>query len=429
MKKYYIATFGCQMNVHDSEKMSGILNAQGYIETFTPSEADIIIFNTCSIRQKAEQKLFSQLGRVKNLKKKNPSIRIAITGCVAQQYGAKIFEKAPFVDFVLGTQNLHLLNNFVTNDLTGIAIEDNPHLTEIDLPVKRFNSVTAYVSIMYGCNNFCSYCIVPFTRGPERSRSSLSILNEIRNLASEGVKEVVLLGQNVNSYKSELTFPQLLEKISEIEGIQRIRFITSHPKDLSDDLIYAIRDLEKVCEHIHLPLQSGSTKILRLMNRQYTYDDYLSKIYKLRKEVPDIAITSDIIAGFPQESEEDHILTIKALREIEFDGIFSFKFSKRPGTSASEMDGQIEESIKSKRLSEIIEVQNEITERKNKKLEETFQEILIESLPKKEGDKLTARTRTNKICMIPRFNNLKEGDIIKVFITKANRHSLLGSVV
>ncbi|MCX7913219.1 MAG: tRNA (N6-isopentenyl adenosine(37)-C2)-methylthiotransferase MiaB [Thermodesulfovibrionales bacterium] len=429
MKKYHITTFGCQMNFHDSEKMAGILDAEGYQETANPIDADIIIFNTCSIRQKAEQKFFSQLGKIKSLKKKRPSIKIAVAGCIAQHYGSKIFEKAPYVDFVLGTQNLHLLKDFLNKDFYGLAIDENPSLTDTDLPIKRYSPIIAYVNIMYGCNNFCSYCVVPYTRGPEKSRTHTSIINEVKELASRGIKEVILLGQNVNSYRSELNFPQLLVKINEVKGIERIRFITSHPKDLSDELILAIKDLDKVCEHIHLPLQSGSSKILRLMNREYTYYDYLSKIQKLRKEVPDIAITSDIIAGFPQETEEDHLQTIRALKEIEFDGIFSFKFSKREGTVASQMSGQVDEEVKSRRLYEIIEIQNEITERKNKKLEGTYQEILLEGLPKKEIEKFMGRTRTNKICIIPKKDDLKEGDVVKILITKANRHSLLGSIV
>ncbi len=426
MKKYYISTFGCQMNVHDSEKMAGILISNGYLETDEPSDADIIIFNTCSIRQKAEQKFYSQLGKIKNIKKRNPSIKIAVAGCIAQQESSKIFDKAPFVDYILGPQNIDKINYLISSGVGGVATEDNPDLTAIELPIKRSNSLSAYVTIMYGCNNFCSYCIVPYTRGREKSRAAVSILNEIKELSIKGFKEVILLGQNVNSYQSELNFPELLKEINKIGSIERIRFVTSHPKDLSDDLIYAMRDLEKVCEHIHLPLQSGASKVLKLMNRNYNYIDYIKKIQKLRNKIPDIAITSDIIAGFPQETDEDHKQTVCALKEIEFDGIFAFKYSQRSGTAASQMEGQIDDDIKSSRLYEILDIQNEITEKKNKKLEGTYQEILVEGLSQNENYKLIGRTRTNKICNIPLQNGLKKGDIVNVLISKANRHSLLG---
>lgn len=417
------------MNVHDSEKMAGILASDGYIEADKPSDADIIIFNTCSIRQKAEQKFYSQLGKIKKLKKRNPSIKIAVAGCIAQQEGAKIKDKAPFVDYVLGPQNLDKLNFLLTNRVGGVATDDNPNLIDIEMPIKRINSIIAYVTIMFGCNNFCSYCIVPYTRGREKSRAATSILNEIKDLSYKGFKEVILLGQNVNSYRSELNFPELLGEINKIEMIKRIRFVTSHPKDLSDDLIFAMRDNNKVCEHIHLPLQSGSSKVLRLMNRNYTYNDYGKLIQKLRYEIPNIAITTDIIAGFPQETEEDHKQTINALKEIEFDGIFAFKYSKRAGTFASQMDGQIDDNIKSSRLYEILEIQNEITDKRNEKLEGTHQEILIEGLSKDEDQYLTGRTRTNKICNIPIQDNIKKGDIVNVLISKANRHSLYGILI
>lgn len=417
------------MNVHDSEKMAGILKSDGYIETSDPKEADIVIFNTCSIRQKAEQKFYSQLGRLKYLKKKKPDLKITVAGCIAQQEGRGILERAPYVDYVLGPQNIHILRDIIKSGSETICTGDNPYITDIELPVDRKDGVRAWVNIMYGCDNFCSYCIVPYTRGRERSRASHSIISEIKDLAENGYKEVTLLGQNVNSYSSDMNFTRLLREVSKIDGLERIRFVTSHPKDLSDELIYTIRDLEKVCEHIHLPLQSGSSKILGLMNRKYTYEDYLKKVEKLRKEIPEIAITSDIIAGFPKETDEDHNLTIKALEEIEFDGIFAFKFSPRPMTGAAKMDGQLSDDIKSVRLSEILELQNKITEKKNKELEGTFQEILIEGEGEKNTGKLTGRTRTNKIVHIPSKGDIKRGDMITVKITRAFRHSLEGDII
>ncbi len=414
------------MNQHDSEKMSGVLKSQGYIEATELSDAEIIIFNTCSIRQKAEQKFFSQLGTIKRLKKTNPAIKIAVAGCIAQQEGDKIIQRAPYVDYVLGPQNINLLADIITNQQTGIAIEDNPDLADAEIPAKRTDTIKAFVNIMYGCNNFCTYCVVPYTRGREKSRAGSSIISEIRTLSQQGFKEVTLLGQNVNSYQSELDFPGLLKEINTIDGIERIRFVTSHPKDLSEKLIIAIKDLKKVCEHIHLPLQSGSTRILELMNRKYTYEDYINKVKMIRKEIPDIAITSDIIAGFPQESHEDHKLTMHALIEIEFDGIFAFNFSPRPGTQASHLDGQIEDEMKSTRLYEILNLQNEITGKKNKGLEGTSQEILVEGFSEKNSDKLTGRTRTNKIFIAPLRSDIKSGNIVLAKVTKANRHSLIG---
>ncbi len=425
MKKLvYIHTFGCQMNVHDSEKMLGILEGKGYQETDQPSKADLIIFNTCSIRQKAEQKFYSELGRIKSYKKRHKNLKIIVAGCIAQQEGKNIFKKAPHVDFIIGPQNIHNLEKI--QDEKQVLIEENADIAINDLPVKRNNNVSAWVTIMYGCNNYCSYCVVPYTRGRERSRPSENIYKEITELAAKGYKEITLLGQNVNSYYSDINFTQLLRKINKIEGIVRIRFVTSHPKDLSEDLIYAIQELDKVCEHIHLPLQSGSDEILVRMNRRYSLKDYMKRVNMLRKKIPDISITSDIIAGFPGENESDHRATLKALKEIEFDGIFAFKFSPRPGTKAEKMDNQIDENIKSERLSEILSLQDKITEKKNKSLEGTIQEILIEGYDELNVNRLSGRTRTNKIVTIDAYN-FKQGDIINVFISKGRKHSLEGN--
>lgn len=435
MRKYYLVTFGCQMNVHDSEKIAGLLESEAYTEAESPRDADVIIFNTCSIREKAEQKFFSSLGRLRTLKMKKPGVKIAVAGCVAQQKAAEIRERAPFVDFIVGPQNIHAFRTIIAppsapaykhNDTyTG----DNPSITELDLPASRTDTVRAWVNIMYGCDNFCSYCIVPYTRGREKSRPSGSIISEIRALSEKGYKEVTLLGQNVNSYRSDTDFPGLLERIDSIPGIERIRFVTSHPKDLSDDLVYAIRDLEKVCEHIHLPLQSGSTKILGLMNRNYTYDDYRRRVGFLKKEIPGIAITTDIIAGFPQETDEDHRATLRALGEIEFDGLFAFNYSPRPGTTAATMEGHIDDALKSQRLYEILELQNAVTDRKNKTLEGTLQEILVEGPDEKERGLLTGRTRANKIVTLPSSPAIEQGDRVLVKIVRAHRHSLEGAAV
>ncbi len=419
------------MNVHDSEKMSGILKAEGYIEADSPQDADLVIFNTCSIRQKAEQKFYSELGRIKELKKRKPGLTIAVAGCIAQQEGKKIFKRVPYVDHIMGPQNIHMVRDILKSNINRIAIDDNPLIADTELPVERKDAVRAWINIMYGCNNFCSYCIVPYTRGRERSRPGGAILNEIKGLAEKGYVEVTLLGQNVNSYASDISFPELLKAVDKIEGIRRVRFVTSHPKDLSDDLIAVIRDCEKVCEHIHLPLQSGSTKILSLMNRKYEYKDYMRKVDKLRKEIPGIAITSDIIAGFPDETLEDHRLTIKALHDIEFDGIFAFHYSARVGTAAAAMRGQLEDSIKLSRLNEILKVQNDISARKNKTLLNSVQEILLETPNEKDPEKLSGRTQTNKIVSVSYNENHRTprpGDLLNVSIIKANRHSLEGVI-
>jgi tRNA-2-methylthio-N6-dimethylallyladenosine synthase len=276
-KTVYVRTFGCQMNVHDTEKMLGVLQKEGYSQIGDPRKAGLIIFNTCSIRQKAEQKFYSELGRIKSYKKRRPDIKIAVAGCIAQHEGGNIFKKAHHVDFVFGPQNIHKLSDMVSEKSIPLVLEDNPMIAMIDLPTKRVDGVNAWVTIMYGCNNFCSYCIVPYTRGRERSRPSENIYSEVVELADKGYKEITLLGQNVNSYRSDTDFPGLLEKLNRVGGIERIKFVTSHPKDFTDELIDAMFGLSKVCEHIHLPLQSGSNNILRLMNRSYTYDEYIKR--------------------------------------------------------------------------------------------------------------------------------------------------------
>ncbi|MBI5049842.1 MAG: tRNA (N6-isopentenyl adenosine(37)-C2)-methylthiotransferase MiaB, partial [Nitrospirae bacterium] len=337
--KYFLKTYGCQMNVHDSEKIAGILSESGYNAADSVTDADVIVLNTCSVRQKAEQKFFSELGRLKAEKKKNPDLKIAVAGCIAQQRGSDIFERFPYVDFIFGPQNIDSLEKWISDKPQAIdarqqtsdyAVRGTRYAEQN--PIKREGQVKAWVAIMHGCNNFCSYCVVPYTRGREKSRHSMDILNEIREIAVQGFKEVALLGQNVNSYGKNLPenidFPDLLKVIHEINDIQRIRFITSHPRDLSEKLIKTMRDLPKVCEHMHLPIQAGSDKILSLMNRGYSYIQYKEKIDMLRTEIPDIAITTDIIVGFPGETDDDFECTVNALKEIEFDGIFAFKYSK-----------------------------------------------------------------------------------------------------
>jgi len=416
------------MNVHDSEKILGVLEQEGFLLTDNPRSADLIIFNTCSIRQKAEQKFYSELGRIKSYKKFNPSLKIAVAGCIAQQEGKNIFKRARHVDFVFGPQNITALKHFVAEGHVPVATEENTLIAIEDLPARRSAGISAWVTIMYGCNNFCSYCVVPYTRGRERSRPSEHIVAEVSKIAEEGYREVTLLGQNVNSYESDVDFPGLLRKLDRVGGVERIRFVTSHPKDLSTALIDAINELPKICEHIHLPLQSGSTAILEMMNRRYSFEDYIEKVAALRAKIPDISITSDIIAGFPGETEEDHRLTLKALREIEFDGTFAFKFSPRPKTKAATMQGNPAEEVKSERLYEILILQDTITEKKNKALEGAIQEVLIEGPSGNGNGNLTGRTRTNKIVDI-RANEIIKGTLVDVEITKGRKHSLEGKLV
>lgn len=424
-KRFHIVTFGCQMNVHDSEKISGVLSEEGYSQAESAKDSDLIIFNTCSIRQKAEQKFFSDLGRIKSLKRKRPNLKIAVAGCIAQQMGEGIFKRAPYVDFVFGPQNIHRITDLIQGRSRSIANDDNLEIAYSELPVLRKEEGRAWVSIMYGCNNFCSYCIVPYTRGEERSRPSGNILKEIEELSQEGFREVTLLGQNVNSYRSDIDFAGLLGEVNLISGITRIRFVTSHPRDLCEELISAISTLDKVCEHVHLPLQSGSDRILGLMNRGYAYDEYCRKVDSLRTSIPGISITTDIITGFPGEKEDDHEMTIEALKHIEFDGIFAFKFSPRQGTKAAMMECQLDDEVKSSRLTEILQVQDSITLKLNKKLENSIQEVLVEGLSDTERDTLTGRTRTNKIVNF-KGKGLAKGEIATVKILKARKHSLEG---
>ncbi len=416
------------MNVHDSEKILGVLEPEGFLQTDNPRSADLIIFNTCSIRQKAEQKFYSELGRIKSFKKLNPRLKIAVAGCIAQHEGKNIFKRAPHVDFVFGPQNIMALKHFVADGYVPVAIEENPLIAIEDLPARRSAGISAWVTIMYGCNNFCSYCVVPYTRGRERSRPSEQIVAEVSKIADEGYREITLLGQNVNSYESDVDFSGLLRKLDGVGGIERIRFVTSHPKDLSTALIDAINELPKICEHIHLPLQSGSTAILKMMNRRYSFEDYIEKVAALRAKIPDISITSDIIAGFPGETDEDHGLTLNALREIEFDGTFAFKFSPRPGTKAAKMPENLTEEMKSERLYEILLLQDTITEKKNKALEGAIQEVLIEGPSENGNGSLTGRTRTNKIVDI-RADDIRKGAIVDVEIIKGRKHSLEGKLV
>jgi tRNA-2-methylthio-N6-dimethylallyladenosine synthase len=450
-KKYFIKTMGCQMNVHDSEKIAGIFSELGYQQAAAFKESDVIVLNTCSVRAKAEQKFSSELGRLKLVKTYRPGLRIAVAGCIAQQMGKTLFKRFPYVDFVFGPNNIDSLEQWINNDRQGsddplipplskegkggsktVALKDNPEYHTKKLPIKRAGLVRAWVSIMYGCDNFCAYCVVPSTRGRERSRPSKDIFNEVESLAEQGFKEITLLGQNVNSYgknvHNNIDFPDLLKKIHDINGIERIRFVTSHPRDFSEKLISAMKDLPKICGHMHLPLQSGSDSILTAMNRGYTYSEYKGKIEMLRNAIKEISVTSDIIVGFPGETDDDFKCTVEAISELKFDGIFSFKYSRRPQTRALELPGHIDEIIKSKRLAEILDLQVSITYDINKALEGEILEILVEGISSSDKEKLTGRTTTNKIVNFS-GDESDIGRIMKIRILRAQQHSLFGEKV
>jgi tRNA-2-methylthio-N6-dimethylallyladenosine synthase len=426
---------GCQMNEYDSDYLAQVLVNSNFLPTDNPNNADLILINTCTVRAKAEQKAFSLLGRMISLKRRNPDLIVGIAGCIAQQEGANLIQRFPELDLVLGTREIgsieELLERLVSKRekivATDIALGPPSPLGNDGYFRGR---VKSYISIMEGCDNFCSYCIVPYVRGREVSRAPDEILGETEHLISQGVKEVTLLGQNVNSYlwgkKDVFSFPSLLREMSKLRGLARIRFTTSHPKDLSDDLIHCFGELENLCPHIHLPLQAGSNKILHLMNRGYTREKYLELAEKLRKTRPDMAISSDVMVGFPWESDEDFQLTLDLIREIEFDSLYSFKYSDRKGTLAEEMDGKISEAEKSSRLTALQQLQKAITLKKNKRLEGRKVEILVEGESKK-GGQLTGRTPTNKIVNFSNNNSII-GEIVKVTIKRAFVNSLYGDL-
>ncbi len=431
-KKYHIHTFGCQMNVHDSEKIAGIFNDTGYGTAEDSGDADIIVLNTCSIRAKAEQKFYSELGKLKKIKKKNPNLKIAVAGCIAQQSGKQLFKRFPYIDFLFGPDNIGSLNTLIEGGNGRTAIEHNPEYHTSVIPMKREGGLKAWVSIMYGCDNFCAYCIVPYTRGRERSRPASDIYNEVKSLADEGFKEITLLGQNVNSYGKNLPdnidFPDLLSKLNEIDGLQRIRFVTSHPRDFSAKLTRAIRDLSKVCEHMHLPIQAGSDSVLKSMNRGYTYSEYKAKIDIIRDLDPYMAVTTDIIVGFPGETDEDFEKTIQALTEIEYDAIYAFKYSKRPGTEALYLPDHVDEEVKSSRLSRILKLQESICYRKNKILEGKVVEVLVDGPSENDPTRMTGRTRSNKIVNFS-GDIADGGNSVFIKILEAKMHSLNGEKV
>lgn len=422
------------MNVHDSEQIAALLKDSGYESTDDFRKADLIIVNTCNIREKAAQKVYSQLGRFRELKRSKPGLIIGVGGCLAQQWRDKIFARAPFLDLVFGTHNIHQLPELVrTIETTGSRVvqtsfhESVKSLGIMALPQK--GEVSAFVTIMHGCNNFCSYCVVPYLRGPEVSRPSREIVDEVKALAVHGVREVTLLGQNVNSYGKTMgtDFAALLHEVGKIGGIERIRFTTSHPRDLSFNLMKCYTDIDKLCGHIHLPVQSGSDPILKRMNRGYTKAQYLGKVEALRDICPDISITSDVIVGFPGETEKDFQETIDLMEKVRFDNLFSFNYSERAGTAAVKFADKVDEHIKDERLRALQALQEVHTLERNKALMGRIENVLVEGISKKADDEMTGRAMSNKIV---NFNGEKEliGKTVPVLVTRAYLHSVKGEL-
>jgi len=433
-KKAYIKTYGCQMNEYDSEVMAGLLTKDHYQLTSKPEEADLIILNTCYVREKVKQKIYSKLGEIKKLKEKNPHLILGVCGCVAQRKPKEVLQQAPYVDFILGTFNFYRLPLVVRRVRESgeriVDVEERETIPE-KLPKLRKNRFSAYVPIMRGCDNFCTYCNVPYVRGRERSRLPEDILREVEELSCQGYKEVTLLGQNVNSYgkglENRLDFADLLTRINCIEGIERIRFTTSHPKDITDKLIQRMRDLDKVCEHLHLPVQAGSNKVLKRMRRGYTKERYLELVDKIRKAIPQISLTTDIIVGFPGESEQDFQETLDLVRKVEFDGAFTFCYSRIKGTEAAEFEDQLPEEVKKERLRRLIQLQRQILEKRNKSLVGQKFEVLVEGLSKKSSDELQGRTRTNKVVVFKGSPDLV-GKLVQVKIVDSSQWALRGEI-
>lgn len=432
-KTYHITTFGCQMNEHDSETIAGMLSEMGFSQAPERDGADVVVINTCSVRENADKRFFGTLGQLKHIKKDNPDFTVCVCGCMMQQQHIidSIKSKYPWVDVIFGTHNIHefprLLETVLSEKEKIIDVWENGGDIIEGLPAKRLYRHKVFVNIMYGCNNFCTYCIVPYTRGRERSRKACDILEEVRRLTEDGVREVTLLGQNVNSYMGEdgTDFSDLIYRLNEAEGLERIRFMTSHPKDLSDKLIQAYRDCEKLCDYIHLPVQSGSSRILKKMNRKYTKDDYLRLVEKLKAAVPHIAISTDIITGFPGETEEDFEETLDLVRRVEYDSAFTFLYSIRKGTPAAEYEDQIPEEIKHERFNRLVELVNEISARKNAAYVGKTVKVLVDGPSKNNSAALGGRTEGFKLINFEGPQDLI-GKLVDVEVTAGKTFSLEG---
>lgn len=438
-KKYCVVTYGCQMNLHESEKISGILSGMGMSAVNEPENADVVVFNTCCIRDTAERRALGNIGKMKELKKKNKNLLIVVTGCMTQQNGfaENMKERYQYVDVILGTHNISDLENQIRIRLekkkrVAAVLDTDGYIDDETTPVTRTSFPNAWVNINYGCNNFCTYCIVPYVRGRERSRDMKSIISECEKLIKDGYKEITLLGQNVNSYGNDVpdenvNFANLLREVAKIDGKFRIRFMTSHPKDLTEDVVKAIRDNDKICNNIHLPIQAGSNSVLKNMNRRYTREHYLGLIEMIRRYLPDCGITTDIMVGFPYETEEDFLDTLDIVEKVRFSTAFTFIYSVRKGTKAAEMP-QIPYEIKQNRIKRLIARQNEITEEISKDYVGNVYEILVEGLQEKKNGYVVGRTESGRLVsakgddsMIGEFKNVK--------ITAVKNAQLLGEIL
>ncbi len=433
---YHIETFGCQMNAKDSEKLAGILESAGYVPVDTEA-ADFVLYNTCTVRENANTKVYGRIGYLGNLKKKNPEMRIALCGCMMQEPHVieKIKKSYRFVDIVFGTHNIYMLAELIWRKVSGekrvFELWEGTDKIVEDLPSEHKYGFKAGVNIMYGCNNFCSYCIVPYVRGRERSRKPEDIIAEVKKLAAEGIVEVMLLGQNVNSYGKTLdtpmSFAELLREVEKVDGIERIRFMTSHPKDLSDELIEVMKDSKKICRHLHLPMQSGSTEILRRMNRKYTKDDYLTLVNKIKTAMPEISLTTDIIVGFPGETEEDFCDTLDVVAKAGFDSAYTFLYSKRTGTPAATMENQVPDEVAKERFNRLLALVSEQSAKLTARHTGEVAEVLVEERNEQDSSLLTGRLSNNLLVHFPGEEALI-GKLVKVKLNECKGFYYLGTM-
>jgi tRNA-2-methylthio-N6-dimethylallyladenosine synthase len=432
-KRIYIETYGCQMNLADSEIVLGIMKRHGYSLTDDISKADVILVNTCSVREHAEQRVIGRLSSFLRYKKRKPDLVIGVLGCMAERLKKRLIEEENLADIVVGPDEYRKLPQLVSDAFAGhkgIAVKLSKVETYDDITPLRTEGISAWITVMRGCDKFCTFCVVPFTRGRERSRPLDSIVKEVEMLSSQGYREVTLLGQNVNSYRDgNYDFADLLSAVARVDRNMRIRFTTSHPKDMSDKLIQTIAEHPNICNYIHLPVQSGSDRILELMNRTYDRKHYLELVRKIRETIPGVSLSTDIIAGFPTETEEDHKMTLSLLEEVRFDGAFMFKYSPREGTKAYAMGDDVPDEVKVRRLTEIIELQQKISYEINQELIGKEVEVLVEGESKRSSEQWMGRTDTNKVVIFPKLEGVKPGDYVIVRINKANSATLFGDIV
>lgn len=439
VKKYFVETYGCQMNESDTERISGQLEEMGYSPAKDLKEADVVILNTCSIRQNAEEKVYGKIGEVKKLKESKPGVLLGIAGCMAQESKGKLISRMPVIDFVIGPYHIHDLKEILScEDAEGshiVMTQMNPHRVNdySELHSVRKSKIFAWVPIMQGCNKFCTYCIVPYVRGRETSRTVDDIVREVKRLAEEGYKEITLLGQNVNSYgldfRNGTDFGDLIRAVDEIDGIERVRYMTSHPRDMSFSMVDAMAASPKVVHHMHLPVQHGSNEILRRMNRGYTVEHFKELLSYVRKKIKDMAVTTDLITGFPGETEEMHRETLALLKEVRFDSAYTFIYSPRKGTPAARMDNQIDDETKHRRLQELMDVQNEISLELNQQMVGQRYKVIAEGATKQNPDNWFGRTSGNKMIIFSKPENVSVGDILNVKVDAGQTWILKGTIV